>query len=121
MNIRENVKAKNVERNECFACLGLLFLIGLKKYHHANVKEVFATDGNGFQFSNAVMSYKRFLVITRCLIFDDVSTRNQRKETEKLAFIRKLFNAFVNNCESSVVLSEYTTIDEMHPFRGRCS
>lgn len=113
---------KNIDRQEFMAYLGLLYLIGIKKSHHANVKEIFSSDGTGIEIARAVMSYKRFLFITRCLRFDDKNTRVERRKFDKLAAIREFFQAFVNNCKSSFNLSEYTTIDEMlHPFRGRCS
>ncbi|XP_077301051.1 piggyBac transposable element-derived protein 4 [Arctopsyche grandis] len=117
-----NRDCKNIDRPEFMAYFGLLYLIGIKKSHHANVKEIFASDGTGIEIARAVMSYKRFLFITRCLRFDDKNTRVERRKVDKLAAIRELFQAFVNNCKSSFNLSGYTTIDEMlHPFRGRCS
>lgn len=120
-NSRER-DCENIDRDEFMAYLGLLYLIGVKKSHHANVKEIFASASTGIQITRAVMSYKRFLFITRCLRFDDKKTRNERRKTDKLAAIRDFFGAFVDNCKSSFNLSEYTTIDEMlHPFRGRCS
>ena len=105
------------------AYLGLLYLIGIKKSHHANVKDIFPSYGTRIEIaSHAVMSYKRFLFITRCLIFDDKNTRVERRKVNILAAIREFFQAFVNNCKLSFNLSESTTIDEMlHPFRGRCS
>ncbi|XP_050502395.1 piggyBac transposable element-derived protein 4 isoform X4 [Diabrotica virgifera virgifera] len=113
---------KNIERHELMAYFGLLYLIGIKKSHHANMKEMFAGDGTGIGIARAVMGHKRFLFITRCLRFDDKNTRSERKKVDKLAAIREFFQAFVNNCKSSYNLGEYTTIDEMlQPFRGRCS
>ncbi|KAJ8932105.1 hypothetical protein NQ318_022242 [Aromia moschata] len=112
---------KDITRDELLAYFGLLYLIGIKKAHHSNVKEIFANDGTGIQIVRAAMSYKRFLFITRCLRFDDKATRDERRRTDKLAAIRQ-FYPFVENCKSSFNLSQYTTIDEMlHPFRGRCS
>lgn len=113
---------RNIDRHEFMAYFGLLYLIGIKKSHHANVKEIFASDGTGIQIAKAVMSYKRFLFITRCLRFDDKNIRVARREVDKLAAIRDFSQAFVNNCKSAFNFCEYTTIDEMlHPFRGRYS
>lgn len=112
---------RNIDRQEFMAYLGLLYIIGINKSHHANVKEIFASDGTGIEIARAVMGYKRFLFITRCLRFDDVNSRAERRKIDKLAAIRDFFEAFVNICRTSFNLSEYTTIDEMlHPFRGRC-
>jgi len=67
------------------------------------------------------MSYKRFLFITRCLRFDDRSTRADRRKFDKLSAIRSFLDSFVNNSRASYNMSEFATIDEMlHPFRGRC-
>lgn len=85
------------------------------------MKEILASDDTQIQIARTVMSYKRFLFITRCLRFDDKNTREERRKVDKLAAIHDLFQAFVNNCKSSFNLGEYTTIDQMlHPFRGRC-
>ncbi|KAJ8953480.1 hypothetical protein NQ318_023601 [Aromia moschata] len=112
---------KDITRDELLAYFGLLYLIGIKKAHLSNVKEIFANDGTGIQIVRAAMSYKRFLFITRCLRFDDKAPRDERRRTDKLAAIRQFFYPFVENCKSSFNLSQYTTIDEMlHPFRGRC-
>ncbi|XP_043263439.1 piggyBac transposable element-derived protein 4-like [Colletes gigas] len=113
---------KNINKNEFMAYLGLLYLIGINKSHHANVKEIFSSDGTGIQITRVVMSYKRFLLIIRCLRFDDKNTRIERRKVDKLVGIRDFFQAFVNNCKLLFNLSEYTTIDEMlHPFKDRCS
>ncbi|KAJ8954858.1 hypothetical protein NQ318_023422 [Aromia moschata] len=113
---------KDITRDELMVYFGLLYLIGIKKAHLSNVKEIFANDGTGIQIVRAAMSYKRFLFITRCLRFDDKATRDERRRTDKLAAIGQFFYPFMENCKSSFNLSQYTTIDEMlHPFRGRCS
>lgn len=70
------------------------------------------------------MSYKRFLFLGRCLIFDDRETRVERRKIDKLAAIRTTFDFFLKNINKNYNLSEYTTIDEILPieemFRGRC-
>jgi hypothetical protein len=54
--------------------------------------------------------------------FDDKSTRNQRKTTDKLDAIQFILDEFVKNCKSTYCLREFFTIDEMLvPFRGRFS
>ncbi|KAF2903968.1 hypothetical protein ILUMI_02203, partial [Ignelater luminosus] len=70
----------------------------------------------------AVMSYKRFLFLLRCLRFDHKFTRIERRKQDKLAAIRSIFDSFVKNCKSSYSLGEFVTIDEkMQAFRGHCS
>jgi len=110
--------AKNVTKTELMAFLGLLFLSGVKRASHTHFRELWATGGSGIEIFRACMSYNRFLF----LLFDDKSTRNQRKTTDKLASIRFILDEFVKNCKSTYPLSEFFTIDEMLvPFRGRCN
>ncbi|KAE9542998.1 hypothetical protein AGLY_002909 [Aphis glycines] len=67
------------------------------------------------------MSLKRFRFLLRCLRFDDMGDRIQRREIDKLAPIRELFELFVENCKKCFSPSEYVTIDEqLVKFRGRC-
>lgn len=117
-NYSRNRDYKDISRSELMAYFGLLYLIGIKKEHHANVLELWANDGTGIEITRAVMSYKRFLFITRCLRLDDRSTRPDRRKLDKLSSIRLFLDSFVNNCRASYNMSAYTTIDEMlHPFR----
>ena len=67
------------------------------------------------------MFINRMLFLLRNLRFDDAETRNERKNVDKLAPIRDIFNTFVNNCKSAYTPYEYVTIDEkLKAFRGRC-
>ena len=109
-------------RNEIMALLGLLYLIGTRKGHHANVRELWTADGTGVQILTACMGYDRFLFLLRCTRFDDLQTRPGGRQTDKVAPIRTILDTFVKNCQQCYNTGEFTTIDEMlHPFRGRCS
>lgn len=67
------------------------------------------------------MAYNRFRFLCRCIRFDDISTRQERRNLDKLAPIRDIFERFVSKCQSSVTPSAYLTIDEqLVAFRGRC-
>ncbi|KAK9675031.1 Transposase IS4 [Popillia japonica] len=53
---------------------------------------------------------------------DDKNAREKRREHEKLAGIRDIFDSFVQNCQKHYIISEYATIDEkLEAFRGHCS
>jgi hypothetical protein len=68
------------------------------------------------------MSENRFRFLIRCLRFDDVRTRAERRELEKLAPIRELFENFLANFQNHFIASEYLTVDEqLLAFRGRCA
>lgn len=113
--------AKYVSKNELLAFIGLLILSGVKKAGHTSFLELWATDGSGIEIFRSCMSYKRFLFLLRVIRFDNINTRQQRREIDKLAPIRSVLTEFVENCKNSYCLSEFMTIDEMLvPFRGRC-
>jgi hypothetical protein len=68
------------------------------------------------------MNYKRIRFLVRCLRFDDIEDREQRRTTDKLAPIRDLFKIVVANFQNAYTSSEYLTVDEqLLAFRGRCS
>lgn len=120
-NFQRERDAKKTDLIEMKALVGLLYLCGVHKSSHVNVKDIWATDGTGLEIFHRTMSYKRFLFLLRCLRFDDVRDRLQRKEFDKLAPVRSLFELFISNCKKLYNLGEYITIDEkLEPFRGRC-
>lgn len=107
---------------EVQALLGLLFYAGVLKANHLNAEELWKSDGTGIEIFRLTMSIKRFKFLMRCIRFDDKSTRQERKNIDKLAPIRDFFDNFVNKCKNGFSLSEYVTIDEkLEAFRGRCS
>ena len=115
-------RCTETSRNEIMTLLGLLRLIGTRKGHHTNVRELRTADGTGIQILRACMSYDRFLFLFRCIRFDDLQTRPGRRQTDELAPVHTILDIFVKNCQQCYNTSEFTTIDEMlHPFRGRCS
>ena len=94
-------------------------MIGIKKSHFANVKEIWTNDGTEIEICRTVMSYKRSLFLTHCLTFDDKTTKVERQQLNKLGAIRTFLDAFVHNSKKCFKLGKYTTIDEMlHSFRG---
>jgi len=115
-------RCTETSRREIMALLGLLYLIGTRKGHPANVGELWTADGTGIQILRPCMSYDRFLFLLRCIRFDDLQTRPGRRQTDKFAPIRTILDIFVKICQQCYNTSEFTPIDEMlHPFRGRCS
>lgn len=65
------------------------------------------------------MSQKRFLFLINYLRFNNLDTRNSRKDENSTAAISKIFKEFINNCKLNYSLSSYATIDEMLvSFRG---
>lgn len=56
----------------------------------------------------------------RCCRFDDKETRNERKQIDKLALVRNIFEKFVEKCKSNYCVGQNVTIDENEGFRGKC-
>lgn len=66
--------------------------------------------------------YKRLLFLYRCIRFDNIHSRDERKKTDKLAAVREILALFEKKFELAYTPAEYTTIDEqLIPFRGRCA
>lgn len=110
----------DVDMTELSAFLGLLIYTAVFKSNHENVDFIFAADGTGVEIFRCVMSKKRFLNLLCCLRFDNGADREERRKTDKLAAISKIFNKFISNCQNLYNIGECATVDEMLiPFRGR--
>lgn len=106
---------------EIKAYLGLLYLSGVLHGGHMNLGDFWATDGTGTEIFRAGMSFRRFRFLSRCIRFDDITTRNARKTYDNIAAVRQLLDILVSNCRKYYSISECATLDEMLvPFRGRC-
>ena len=103
------------------ALFGLLYLAGVLKSNRLNLKDVYDMNGTGVEIFRLTMSMNRMLFLLRNLRFDDAETHNERKNVDKLAPIRDIFDNFVNNCKSAYTPYEYVTIvEKLEAFRGRC-
>ena len=121
VNYSRDRDCKDTTNVEIKALLGALYLISIKKGGHTNCYELWNSDGTGMILLRGLFSYKRFRFLLRALRFDNLDTRNARKQIDKLAPIRDFHQEFVNNCIAHYNVTEFVTIDEMlHPFRGRC-
>lgn len=57
----------------------------------------------------------------RCLHFDDIETRERRKENDKCCHIRELWNIWVDLLTRGYRPNEDIVVDEqLVAFRGRC-
>lgn len=56
----------------------------------------------------------------RCMRFEDTTTRDEKRKTDKIAAIRVIFTMLVQNSQKSYSLGQNVTIDEKLGFRGRC-
>lgn len=105
---------------EIQALFGLFYYAGVMKMNGVFTKELFDKD-SGIPIFRATMPEARFRFLVNCLRFDDKDTRAHRRETDKLAAFREVFERSINNMKNLYEPSEYTTIDEqLVGFRGRC-
>lgn len=122
INYARSRDAKITSRQEVCAVIGLLFLMGLKGFQHTAVQEIWTSDGTGLMAIRGCMGYKRFLFLLRSIRFDDKHSRPEREMHDKLAAIRTLYDAFVQNCKNCYTHSEFITVDEkLVRFRGNFS
>ncbi|CAH2092513.1 unnamed protein product [Euphydryas editha] len=112
---------RETDEVEIKSFMGLKYLTAIFKSNHEDVKSLWSTDGTGRDIFRITMSKNRFLFLLICLRFDDASTREQRKTSNRLAPISELFDQFIFNIQANYTCSEYVTIDEMlSAFRGKC-
>lgn len=114
----------DVDTTEMLAFLGILILAGRFRESRESVRNLWSTTNDAFTrpIYQATMSRNRFSDILRHLRFDDLSTRAERKEQDKLAPIRDITEIFAKNCRESYKPSSFGTIDEqLVTFRGRCA
>ncbi|KAJ8956854.1 hypothetical protein NQ318_014269 [Aromia moschata] len=109
-----------IDKIELNAYLGVCFYYAYYKENKSPVKEMWdEVFGRGVYRS--IIPEKRFEFLTRVLRFDDKSTRNERRVTDKLAPIREIWEIFIRNCTNNYDPSNNCTIDEqLVPFRGKC-
>lgn len=114
--------ANLTNKAEIQALIGLLYFAGVLKSSRMNTDDLWKSDGTGVEIFRLTMSQTRFRFLLRYIRFDDKESRIQRRELDKLAPIREIFDIFVTNCKSAYTPFHYVTIDEkLEAFRGRCS
>ncbi|XP_066965959.1 piggyBac transposable element-derived protein 4-like [Macrobrachium rosenbergii] len=67
------------------------------------------------------MSEDRFSFLVSSLRFDDRDTREERRQTDNFAVIRKIWDIFIVNCSKMCVPHENLTVNEqLLAFHGNC-
>lgn len=115
--------ARETDDVEIKALFGILILAGVSKSGRQNIFSLFDdSKGTGLEAVYLTMNVQRFRFLLRNLRFDDFTNRPERREIDKLAPIRELFELIVQNFQNNFIPSEYLTLDEqLIAFRGRCS
>ena len=117
----QKATTEEVSISELKALIGILLMSGLKNDNHVSPSQMFSPFV-GCPLYRATMSSARFCFLMRVLKFDDSRTRRQRREVDKLAPIRSLWEKFIDACKNVYVPGPHLTIDEqLVPFRGKTS
>lgn len=106
---------------ELLSFFGLLYYAGLLKSSHLDLFDLWQKTMMSPSIFRMVMSVNRFKLLLRALRFDNIEDRLERRQTDKVAPIRELFQGFVERCMASYKPGTNCTIDEMLArFFGRC-
>lgn len=109
----------HVDLCELKATIGLMLAAGVDKSSHVNIEALWAP--NAKPIFKSVMSARRFQEILRFLRFDNFRTRQQRKQTDKLAPLRDIWIMFLARLPMMYRPGMDMTVDEqLVSFRGRC-
>lgn len=104
---------------EMYAYIGLLIYAGVSKSNDMDVHDLWS-EKRGPAIFRATMGRERFQLLTRFLRFDDRATRHTRRENDKLAALRQVWDAFIVRCRDYFIPGYNLTVDEqIVPFRGR--
>lgn len=117
---KQKATTKQVTVKKLRVYLGILIQAGALKNGKLSIDEMFSQQ-YGCPMNRDAMSKERFAFLTRCLRFDDLTTRKERKQQDVLAPIRELWEQFLQQCRQNYVPGEEITADEqLLAFRGRC-
>ncbi|XP_039550046.1 piggyBac transposable element-derived protein 4-like, partial [Pimephales promelas] len=111
---------KDFDVTDLQAYIGLLILAGVYKSKGEATASLWNAD-TGRAIFPATMSLKTFHVFSRVIRFDDKETRQGRRERDKLAAIRDVWDKWVQRLPFLYNPGPHITVDEcLVPFRGRC-
>ncbi|XP_068451616.1 piggyBac transposable element-derived protein 4-like [Clinocottus analis] len=111
---------KGMDETDLRAYVGLLILAGVYRSRGEAAASLWDAESGRAVF-RATMSLKRFYEYSGLLRFDDRETRGARRQTDKLAAVRDLWDAWVRRLPLLYNPGPEVTVDEqLVPFRGRC-
>lgn len=121
-NYQRERDARDTDSLEIQALIGLLYLAGVLKSNRLNLEELWTKNATGVELFRLTMSEHRFRFLLIHLRFDNLETREDRRQLDKLAPIREIFDNVVDNFKDAYTPFEFVTIDEkLEAFRGRCN
>lgn len=114
-------KWKKIDQIEMRAFIGMLLEAGLRKQGNTCIEDFWDPLFGSIIF-RACMSRDRFVSILRFLRFDDKGTRPNRRERDRFAPIRDVWDKIMINLKKHYIPGANLTVDEqLVPYRGRVS
>ena len=111
---------KDLDVADLEAYIGLLILAGVYKSKGEATASLWNAE-TGRAIFPATMSLKTFQVLSHVIRFDDKQTRQGRREHDKLAAIRDVWDKWVQLLPLHYNPGPHVTVDEcLVAFRGRC-
>ena len=86
---------------------------GLHHSSQLDLQDLWTTDGSGIVLFRLTISLQRFRFIRNCIRFDDKLTHLGLLKVDKLAAVRDIFSAFVENCKLCYSMGQNVTIDKI--------
>ena len=102
---------KDISSEELFAFLGLCTASGILRTRKEPAAKLRTTNAAYARpIFCATMARDRFFQILRVICFDDKTTRNQWRSTDKLAPIRNVFESIIRTFQMACTTNEYITM-----------
>lgn len=118
---RQGHQSFNLTCNEFRSFLGLLLIRGVLKGKNEPI-HMFWNKSYGRPIFHETMPRNRFQLILRFVRFDDKTTRNARRENDKYAPLRALWETVTNNFTKCFFPKGSVTVDEqLFSTKSRCS
>ena len=109
----------SLRKEELDAFFGLCLLRGVLKGRDEPLTNFWDLEYGRPMFSET-MGRSKFQSIIRYIRFDDKTSRQRRRQSDKFAAIRDLWNAVMDNCQKSYFPHSHVTVDEqLFPCRSR--
>jgi hypothetical protein len=86
-------------------------MAGIMHQNRVNTRELFSSRF-GIAVYRATMTKNRFIFLTKCLRFDDAATRGERRQTDRIAAIRQVWDHIVATSKKLYSPSDVLTVDE---------
>ena len=108
--------------NEIRVVIGLLIYGGVFEPLHEYLESLYKMNATGRLIFLAVMGKNCFRFLLLTMRFGDKVTRAKQRLIDKLAAFRKIWNMFVEICNSMYLVTGSVCIDEqLLPFQRRCA